>query len=105
MRYLPPRWMIVPSGTLLVASLALCVTPNAKTFEAGQKADVKGVIISRDGDTIKLRGDDESVGTVDLTSTTKIQLKHGVFGRKTAMDTASLVPGLHIQAEGKGSDK
>lgn len=105
MKYLPPRWMAVPSGTLLLAGLVLGVTPNAKTFEAGQKADVKGVIISRDGDTIKLRGDDDSVGTVDLTSTTKIQLKHGMFGRKTTMDTGALVPGLHIEAEGKGSDK
>lgn len=105
MKYLPSRWMAVPSGTLLVATLVFGVTPNAKTFEAGQKADVKGVIISRDGDTIKLRGDDDSVGTVDLTGTTKIQLKHGIFGRKTTMDTGALVPGLHIEAEGKGNDK
>jgi outer membrane protein OmpA-like peptidoglycan-associated protein len=97
--------MAVPTGTLLAASLVFGVTPNAKTFDAGQKADVKGVIISRDGDTIKLRGDDDSVGTVDLTSTTKIQLKHGIFGHKTAMDTSALVPGLHIEAQGKGSDK
>lgn len=105
MKYLPSRWMVLPSGTLLAAGLALGVTPNTKSFESGEKADVKGVIISRDGQTIKLRGDDESIDTVDLTNTTKIQLKHGVFGRKSAMDTSSLVPGLHIEAVGKGGDR
>jgi outer membrane protein OmpA-like peptidoglycan-associated protein len=105
MKYLPGTWMAVPAGTLLVASLAFGVTPNTKSFEAGQKADVKGVIISRDGDVIKLRGDDDSVDTVDLMNTTKIQLKHGIFGRKTVMDTGALLPGLHIEAQGTGSDK
>jgi outer membrane protein OmpA-like peptidoglycan-associated protein len=99
-------WIAIPASTLLTATLALAmVTPNTKSFSAGEKADVKGVIISHDGDTLKVRGDDDSVGTVDLTNTTKISLKHGLFGRKTAMDTQALVPGLHIEAQGKGSDK
>jgi OOP family OmpA-OmpF porin len=105
MKYLSRTWMAVGTGTLLVATLAFGVTPNTKSFEAGQKANVKGVIISRDGDVIKLRGDDDSVDTVDLTNTTKIQLKHGIFSRKTAMDAGALLPGLHIEAEGTGGDK
>jgi outer membrane protein OmpA-like peptidoglycan-associated protein len=99
-------WMVIPACTFLTATLAVAmVTPNTKSFSAGEKADIKGVIISHDGDTLKVRGDDESIDTVDLTSTTKIQLKKGIFGHKTAMDTQSLVPGLHIEAQGKGSDK
>src|SRR5581483_10816506 len=90
---------------LLTAALALGVEPNARTFTAGQKAKVQGVIVSRQGDTLKLRASDDFIGTVDLTNDTKIQLKHGVFGRKTAMDAGSLVPGLQVEAQGKGNDK
>jgi outer membrane protein OmpA-like peptidoglycan-associated protein len=67
---------------------------------------VQGVILSRDGNAIKLRLDDDSIGTVDLSDATKIQLKSGVIFRHTAkMDTGSLVPGLHIEAQGKGNDQ
>ena len=66
---------------------------------------VQGVIVSRDGQTIKLRSDDDSVGTIDITNDTKIQLKHGIFSRKSAMNTDSLVSGLRIEAQGKGNEK
>lgn len=89
---------------LLTAALALGVEPNARTFTAGQKAKVQGVIISRQGDTLKVRSSDDSIGTIDLTNDTKIQLKRS-FGRKTAMDAGSLVPGLQVEAQGKGNDK
>jgi len=81
------------------------VTPNTRTFANGENTKVQGVIVSRDGDVIKLRTNDDSIGTVDLTNTTRIQLKHGMFGRKTAMDATALVPGLQIQAEGAGNEK
>src|SRR4051794_3438491 len=81
------------------------VEPNTRTFTAGQQVKVQGVIISRDGQTIKLRGDDDSVGTIDITNDTKIQLKHGLFSRRSAMNTESLVPGLRVEAQGKGNEK
>ena len=82
------------------------VTANTRTFTAGEKAKVQGVIISKQGDTLKVRGDDDSIGTIDLSNTTKIELKKGGwFHRKTTMDAAALVPGLHIEADGKGNDK
>jgi len=81
------------------------VTPNTRTFTDGQSAKVQGVILSRDGNSIKLRMDDDSIGTVDLSQVTKIQLKSGVIFRHTSkMDTAALVPGLHIEAQGKGNN-
>ena len=95
----------VSAPFLLTAALALGIEPNAKTFTAGQQVKVSGVIVSRAGDMMKVRGTDDSIGTVDLTNTTKIQLKHGVFGRKTAMDLQSLVPGLQVEAQGKGNDR
>ncbi len=90
---------------LLTAMIAMGVEPNARTFAAGEQFKVSGVIISRTGDMLKVRDSDDSIGTVDLTNTTKIQLKHGIFGRKTAMDLQSLVPGLQVEAQGKGNDK
>lgn len=91
---------------LAAPTLALgMVTPNTRTFTAGQQVKVQGVILSRDGNSIKLRIDDDSIGTVDLASVTKIQLKSGVIFRHTSkMDLAALVPGLHIEAQGKGND-
>ena len=95
----------ITASFLLSVTLALGVEPNAKTFAAGQQFKVSGVIVSRAGDILKVRGNDDSIGTVDLTNTTRIQLKHGIFGRKTAMDVQSLVPGLQVEAQGKGNER
>ncbi len=93
------------ASLLIMSAAALGVEPNTRTFTAGQQTKIQGVIISRDGDTLKLRSNDDSIGTIDLTNDTRIQLKHGIFGRKTAMDLASLVPGLQIEAQGKGNER
>jgi OmpA-OmpF porin, OOP family len=93
------------SSLLAIAAVAVAVEPSTRTFSAGEQVKFQGVIVSRQGDTLKLRASDESIGTVDLTKDTKVQLKHGVFHRKTAMDFGSLVPGLQVEAEGKGNDK
>lgn len=99
------RALVAISAPLLIATLAQGVEPNTRTFTAGQQTKLQGVIVSRQGDTLKVRGSDDSIGTVDLTQDTRIQLKHGMFGRKTAMDVASLVPGLQVEVQGKGNDK
>jgi len=94
------------AAALFCATLMLgYVEPNVRTFTAGQKVKVEGVIVSRDGQTIKLRGTDDSIGTVDLTQDTKIQLKHGIFRRKASMNADSLVSGLRVEAEGQGNEK
>ncbi len=89
----------------MTAAFAFGVEPNTRTFSAGEQTKVQGVIVSRDGEMLKVRGSDDSIGTIDVTKDTKIQLKHGIFGRKSPMDVASLVPGLQIEAQGKGNDK
>jgi outer membrane protein OmpA-like peptidoglycan-associated protein len=90
---------------LLASTLAMArVEPNARTFTAGEKSKVQGVIVAHQGDTLKVRGDDDTIGTVDLTNTTKIELKKG-FGRHTAMNMDSLVPGLRVEVQGKGNEK
>jgi len=101
------RFCVSLTAQILLAS-TLCmarVTPNTRTFTNGEKAKVQGVIVSREGDTLKLRANDDSIGTVDLTPTTKIQLKRGFFKRTSAMELSSLLPGLQIEAEGEGNEK
>lgn len=100
-------FLAIAAPLALATGVAWCVTPNARTFTDGQQAKVEGVIISRDGQTIKLRADDDSIGTIDLTSTTKIKLKSGafIFRKSSTMSVDSLVPGLHIEADGKGNSK
>jgi outer membrane protein OmpA-like peptidoglycan-associated protein len=110
MKFLPKHnqwriWSAVSASLLMAATLGMAVTPNNKSFTAGEKGQLKGVIISHEGDVLKVRGDDDSIATVDLSGDTKVQLKHGIFGRKTAMEISALVPGLHIEAQGKGNDK
>lgn len=103
-RYLRTVLGIWAAG-LLAATLAMArVEPNSRTFTAGEKSKVQGVIVAHQGDTLKVRGDDDSIETVDLTNTTKIELKKG-FGRHTAMNLDSLVPGLRVEVQGKGSEK
>lgn len=95
----------VAAPFLMTAVLAAGVEPSARTFTAGQQVKVSGVIVSRTGTSMKVRDNDDSIDTVDLTNTTKIQLKHGIFGRKTAMDMQALVPGLQVEAQGKGNEQ
>ena len=96
----------VGATTLAACSLTFAVTPNARTFTADEVAKVQGVIVSRDGQVIKLRTADDSIGTVDITNETKIQLKKGgLLHRTSAMDAAALVPGLSIDVDGKGNEK
>jgi outer membrane protein OmpA-like peptidoglycan-associated protein len=93
------------ASTALTVALALAVEPTAHTFSADQHVKVQGVIVSRSGDMLKIRTADDSIGTVDLTQNTKIQLKKGIFGHKSAMDATALLPGLQIEAQGKGNEK
>src|SRR3954453_8368553 len=95
----------VAAAVLLQATLAYAmVEPNVRTFTAGQKDKITGVILSRNGQVIKVQSDDNAVGTVDLSDETKIQLKRSL-GRKSSMSLDSLVPGLHVEAQGKGNEK
>ncbi len=98
--------MCVLGGTALVPAVVLFgVEPNVRTFGAGQQTKVDGVIISRIGAVLKLRSDDNSVGTIDLTDDTRIQLKHGMLRRKAAMSSDSLVSGLRVEVVGQGNEK
>jgi outer membrane protein OmpA-like peptidoglycan-associated protein len=90
---------------LMTTTMAMArVEPNTRTFTAGEKSKVQGVIVAHQGDMLKVRGDDEAIEIVDLTNTTKIELKKG-FGRHTTMNMDSLVPGLRVEVPGRGNEK
>lgn len=99
--------LAISAQGLLAATLAFAVEPNTRTFTADQHSKVKGVVLSHEGNTLKLRDDDDNaISTIDVSNDTKIQMKHGLFGLgKHAMDVTALVPGLRVEAEGKGNEK
>ena len=89
---------------LTLATLAFSAVPANHHFTAGQKAKVKGVIMSRDGDLVNLREASDVVATVALSDLTKVQVKKGVFKfRREDMDVTALVPGLRVEASGTGN--
>ena len=107
--------------TLLVFSLSLvlmigmllpdsgyCQTPPAqkRTVAAGEKATVKGVILSRDGETFVMRDMSRTDTVVALTDTTKIRtVRKGLFRGHKPFDVTALMPGLIVEAKGKGDSE
>jgi outer membrane protein OmpA-like peptidoglycan-associated protein len=90
----------------LLAVVALASVGFAQTFTSGEKGKVKGPIISRKGDLVKVQ--DEKTGSsaiVKITDDTKIlRDKSKVsFRRHEDMDVTAMVPGLTISAEGVGN--
>jgi outer membrane protein OmpA-like peptidoglycan-associated protein len=87
---------------MTLASLAYAQT----SFTSGEKAKVKGTIMSRKGDLVKVQ--DTKTGTsaiVKITDDTKIVRNKSkvLFRRHEEMDVTAMVPGLTINAEGVGS--
>jgi OmpA-OmpF porin, OOP family len=91
---------------LVLTSAVWAADTQVRTIASGSSAKVRGIIVSRDGDLMRVREDADSVVNVALTSTTKVTLKHGLFGMsRTGMEVTALVPGLRVEAEGAGDDK
>ncbi len=101
---------VISVGLFLMMSLLLSESGYAQ-FQAGQKrmipagesVKIKGVILSRDGETFILREITRADTTVLLTDTTKIRTERkGLFRGLKPFDVSVLVPGLIIEAWGKG---
>jgi OOP family OmpA-OmpF porin len=96
--------VLVAGSLTLVSSLVVFgAEDNAHAFRAGKKTKIQGVIVSKTNDVLKLRADDNSIATIDLTGDTKIELKRALGGRDP-MDAQTLIPGLRIEAKGKGNE-
>src|SRR5262252_10505815 len=87
------KWM-----TVMMSFAALFLLANISAF-AGDK--VKGMIISRTGDTLTVKGSGGTV-TVLLTQDTKTKDNKGLIGlRKEYMANTVLIPGLKVEIEGE----
>lgn len=73
------------------------------TVPDGQEAKIKGVILTRDGETFVLRDITRTDTVVLLTDGTKIRTERkGLFRGHKPFDVTVLLPGLILQAQGKG---
>jgi OmpA-OmpF porin, OOP family len=74
-----------------------------RVVKAGEDLDVKGVILSRDGETFVLRDLTKTDTVVLLTDSTTIKsAKKGLFRGGKEFDVTALVPGLILTVKGKG---
>ena len=94
---------VVLLGTLLYAA-----STEMSHIPFNGEVKVTGPILSRHGDTIRIK-DKESGDfvVVDITENTKIERKSGhlQFFRHADMDVTAMLPGLTIEAEGRGNAK
>jgi outer membrane protein OmpA-like peptidoglycan-associated protein len=91
----------------MVASLvAVCLLAGVSAFGAsGDKAKVKGMIVSRTGETLIVNSRDGKV-TVVLTDDTRTKDDVGLFGLdKKEMSNAVLIPGLKLKVDGVSDDQ
>jgi OmpA-OmpF porin, OOP family len=87
---------IITKVFILIAGMAvLCASLPAQA----QEVLVKGLIVSRDGENMLVRGDSGKV-RVTITKDTKTSLVKGVLGiRKEEMSLAALIPGLRVDID------
>jgi len=90
-------------SVVLLETLPYAAATSTSDMTAGEKVKVTGLILSRNGDTIRIK--DKKSGqfvVVNITDNTKIERKRGhlLSFRHTEMDVTAMVPGLTIEAEG-----
>jgi outer membrane protein OmpA-like peptidoglycan-associated protein len=98
-------WCYLACAVLLTG--VILAAPLQEKLPAGKKERVKGTIMSRSGDLVKVREKSGNLVMVDLTEDTKIERDQGAkhFYRHEDMDATAMVPGLTIDAEGVGNAK
>jgi OmpA-OmpF porin, OOP family len=81
--------------------LSITVLAVLSTVAVAQSVKVKGVIISRAGNTMTMKTADTPNLVVVLTDTTDVQQLEGAFkARKKEMSMAALIPGLACEVQG-----
>jgi outer membrane protein OmpA-like peptidoglycan-associated protein len=92
---------------ILLANHALAgCSDKARQLPQGQSARIAGLILSRDGDLIRVRDKKSGeVVVVRIDDSTKVERTKSKFPfyRHADMDVTALLPGLRIEAEGVGS--
>jgi outer membrane protein OmpA-like peptidoglycan-associated protein len=95
-------------SAILLATMLCTASTSTSNIPAGDNVKVTGLILSRNGDTVRMK--DKKSGqfvVVNITNNTKIERKRGhlQFFRHTDMDVTALLPGLTVEAEGRGDAK
>jgi outer membrane protein OmpA-like peptidoglycan-associated protein len=93
--------------TVLLTGISAASTPGRQILN-GEKAKVKGKILSRSGEFVKVHDSkDGSLVIVDITDNTEVERKNSkvMFFRHADMDVTAMLPGLTIEAEGTGNAK
>jgi outer membrane protein OmpA-like peptidoglycan-associated protein len=89
---------------MVVNLMALFLLASVTAFGA-EKAEVKGMIISRTGETLLVKSAEGNV-TVVLTDDTTTKDDKGLFGLdKQLMSNAVLIPGLKVDIDGASDDQ
>jgi outer membrane protein OmpA-like peptidoglycan-associated protein len=91
---------------ILLAAIAFASVASAQQFKPGAKGKVKGEIIAREGDQVKVQeAKTGSIAVVLIEEDTKILRTKSkvVFRRHEDMDVTAMLPGLTIDAEGVGN--
>jgi len=96
--------MVLALGILFSAkSYGQFVQGQRREIKDGEKLEVKGVIMYRDGELFVLRDLKRIDTVVALTDKTTIKVERkGLLRRDKKMDPTVLVPGLILEVEGKG---
>jgi outer membrane protein OmpA-like peptidoglycan-associated protein len=97
--YRNAKW--IPACVALLC--CLFTSPALAQITPGQKAEVKGLITTRDGDSITVQTNDHGKVVVVLNDATKVQEPKGVFRHKESAET-NLIPGLAVDVKGVGGD-
>ena len=92
--------------TIVVSLMALCFLASVSAFGAGaDKTEVKGMIISRTGETLIVKSASGNV-TVVLTDDTTTKDDKGLFGlEKQQMSSVVLIPGLKVDVDGVSDEQ
>jgi outer membrane protein OmpA-like peptidoglycan-associated protein len=90
-------------GSSFIASimLVLLTSPGFTQVSSGQKIETKGLILTRDGETMMVDSRDIGKVTVIINDETKVLTPKGIF-RHNNMEVTSLVPGLDVEIKGSG---
>jgi hypothetical protein len=75
--------LIAGSFTLMSSLLVFAAAENTHASRTGKNAKIPGVIVSKTNEVLKLRADDNSIATIDLTGDTKTELKRALGIRDT----------------------
>jgi outer membrane protein OmpA-like peptidoglycan-associated protein len=94
------------TAVLITSSAFAATAGKTRQLTPGEKAKMSGLILSRDGDLVRVRDKkSHEVITVSIGDATQIERRNHRFPlyRHTDMDVTALLPRLTIEAEGVGN--